>query len=233
MGRYVRFEQTKQDLRIYDTERELWSKYLALDVDYGRINDSILGDMHGDETMRRAMECGDGIRILRQDKWETLCSFIISQNNNIPRIKKIISSLCQALGEQIRAGERVFYSFPTPEKVASAGIEFLTSLKTGFRAKYIYDAAIRFRELPLEDMEHMSFEEADVLLRQIKGVGPKVSSCVLLFAFSHLEAFPVDVWIKRVLQKYYTASPTPLDIRSYGGVAQQYLFYYERYGFSK
>ncbi len=236
-GRYLRLRQSNGVLTLFGTNEcefnKLWYHYLALDEDYSEINTSIISDMQGDKTMRAAVKCGDGIRILHQEKWEALCSFIISQNNNIPRIKKIIAALCEALGEEKVIGGKSYYTFPAPQRVAAAGVEFLYSLKTGFRAKYIYDAAIKFPSLPVDDMERMDFAQADRLLQTIKGVGAKVSSCVLLFAFSHTEAFPVDVWIKRVLDKYYTGDISPLNIGNYGGIAQQYLFYYERYGFSK
>lgn len=236
-GRYLRIRQDDGILTLFGTNErefdELWCRFLSLDEDYSKINESILSEMQDEKTIKSAIECGDGIRILRQEKWETLCSFIISQNNNIPRIKKIISALCESLGDEISVGDRTFYAFPSPERIVNAGIDFLLSLKTGFRAKYILDAATKFPSLPLDDMETMDFSQADELLRTISGVGPKVSSCVLLFSFSQVNAFPVDVWIKRVLEKYYSSGISPLNIKNYGGIAQQYLFYYERYGFSK
>ncbi len=238
MGRYLRVTQDESTLTLHGSdEKELeriWSRYLALDEDYAQINREILENLNGDLVMQNAMITGDGIRILHQEHWEALCSFIISQNNNIPRIKKIIDTLCRELGEEIQVGNRKFHTFPSPKAVLEAGEEFIFSLKTGFRAKYIIDAAQKFSSLPVEDMENgMSYDKAQQLLTDINGVGPKVSSCVLLFGFARYEAFPIDVWIKKVLQKYYNGNFDPGIIGRYAGIAQQYLFYYERYDQSK
>ena len=172
-------------------------------------------------------ECGSGIRILRQHPWETLISFIISQNNNIPRIKKIVESLCREFGEKIECGEQVLYAFPAPEALYNAGESAIFALKTGFRARYIYDAASRVVDgrLNIDALCEMDSDALNEALLEICGVGPKVAACVSLFGFGHTEAFPIDVWVKRIMQKYY---PDGLDIKSlgrYAGVAQQYLFY--------
>jgi len=210
---------------------EVWRRYLSLDTDYDAIHRTIVTALPEDD--RRIMACAadvsQGIRILRQDRWEALCSFIVSQNNNIPRIKKIIETMCRSLGKPIGDGD---YAFPTAEAVFAAGEEKIFSMGTGFRAKYIIDAA----RVVVEDPSFLdsvtacaTYAEADVLLRQIKGVGPKVSACALLFGFGRTEAFPIDVWIRRVMDKYF---PDGLDYTLFGdfaGIAQQYLFYYERY----
>ncbi len=238
-GRYLRAEQTDTEIILHgcgeDDYRNIWHRYLGLDRDYGQVNREILAELDGDAVMARAMDVGDGIRILRQDMWETLCSFIISQNNNIPRIKKIIDSLCRTLGEPINSPDgRVFYTFPSAETVLDAGQDLIFSLRTGFRAKYIIDAARAFPTLPTRQMcGDMTYGEAQSYLTDIKGVGPKVSSCVLLFGFGRHEAFPIDVWIKKVLDKYYGGNFDPSRIGRYAGVAQQYLFYYERYDENK
>ena len=174
------------------------------------------------------MEYGRGIRILRQDGWEALCSFIISQNNNIPRIKKIIENMSKTFGEKI--GDDL-YAFPTAKALYEAGEDKIFELKTGFRAKYIYDAAKKVAngEIDLSLIDKMPTKDALEYLMQIKGVGLKVASCALLFGFNKTDAFPVDVWVKRVLEKYY---PNGLDLDNlgdYAGMIQQYLFYYERY----
>lgn len=175
-----------------------------------------------------ALESGKGIRILRQDPWETLCSFIISQNNNIPRIKKIIASLCALCGDELAEG---IYSFPTAQRVAELGTEGLAPIRAGFRAKYIADAAEKVANgtLLLDNLYDVSLEEAVNALCTVKGVGPKVASCVALFGLGHMDAFPIDVWIKKVLNKYYDESFTPSVFGKYAGIAQQYLFYHERY----
>ncbi|NLY69532.1 MAG: DNA-3-methyladenine glycosylase 2 family protein [Clostridiales bacterium] len=243
-GRRVRFEQPQADtLVIHGASRDdyerIWKRYLALDEDYGAIKADIAEkftpfDKAG--IICAAMERGGGIRVLRQEPWETLCSFIVSQNNNMPRIKKIIAALSEAYGEKFEckteAGERIVCSaFPTPEALAEAGEQAIYALRTGFRAKYIFDAARRVAEgeIDLEAVAKLPTSEAAAELMKIKGVGIKVASCVLLFGFGRTEVFPVDVWVRRVLEKYY---PDSLDISAlgrYAGIAQQYLFYYERY----
>ena len=208
----------------------LWRKYLALDDDYDGIRSAITESCSADTAMSAAMECGGGIRILHQDPWETLCSFIISQNNNIPRIKGIISRMCARFGEPI-GGSGNLYSFPTAESLCTAGTDAIFACGTGFRAKYITDAAekIASGDISIEDVLKMNTEEAANELCRIKGVGPKVAACTLLFGFGKTDAFPIDVWVKRVLAKYYPPEFDPTCFGKYAGLAQQYLFYYERY----
>ena len=160
----------------------------------------------------------------------------MSQNNNIPRIKKIIAALSEEYGEKFeyKSGDgesKTFYSFPTAEALARAGEEALYALRTGFRAKYIYDAARKVAEgeLDLGSIAKLPTSEAAAELMKIKGVGLKVASCVLLFGFGRTEAFPVDVWVRRVLDKYYPDGLDTTALGRYAGIAQQYLFYYERY----
>lgn len=220
-------------LTIYNSTpeefHELWCGYLGLDEDYDAINRSIIGSEafcseDGRRTMIAAVAAGRGIRILRQDPFECLISFIISQNNNIPRIKKIIGALCDTYGEDGR--------FPTAESLVSAGVDGLFALRTGFRAAYIYDAAYRVMHGDIDIAkiaESADFDYCTAELCRIKGVGPKVSACALLFGFHKLEAFPVDVWMKKSIAAHF---PDGLDYKKlgpYAGVAQQYLFYYERY----
>ena len=236
LGKFLRLEQTSaSSVRIYATKEDyerIWKHFLALDEDYGAVRADIKSAFPGDKTMERAMEAGRGIRILRQDSWEALCSFIISQNNNIPRIKGIISNLCRTYGDKIITEDgREFYSFPSAERVLDAGLEGMNGLRTGFRAKYIIAAAkaVCEREIDLEALSKMQTDKALAELCSLYGVGLKVASCVALFGLYKLDAFPVDVWVKRILAKYY---PDGLDISKiggYAGIAQQYLFYYERY----
>lgn len=225
-GRQLTIRKQGEDWLFFDiTEEEFKEKfvpYFDLDRDYGKI----IKSYSNDESITRAAEVGSGIRIFRQDAFETVISFIISANNNIPRIKKIIASLCELLGE--RVGDN--YCFPTPEKIASAGIEGLAPIKAGFRTKYIVDAATRIAngEISLEYIKNCGYENALTELKKIKGVGDKVANCVLLFGFGYLNAFPIDVWVKRVINKYYGEGFDPTALGEYAGVAQQYLFYYER-----
>ncbi len=233
-GKYVVFAQDKEsELYIYGATKkdyyDIWEKYLSLDVDYQKKHDLLLSLKNSH--LERAISLGNGIRILRQDSWEALCSFIISQNNNIPRIKKIISSLCQKYGEKIEFLGSEHYTFPTYQALYEAGVEEIFNLKTGFRAKYIFDACKTLLENEdfLESVKNADFALAQALLCKINGVGPKVAGCVLLFGFDRGEGFPIDIHIKRTLEKYF---PNGLDISLLGdsaGLCQQYLFYYERY----
>ncbi len=232
-GKFIRFEQpNRQTVRIYGINKKdfdsVWCHYLGLDEDYGAIDKDILTRTNNDMTISNAVKYGNGIRILRQDGWEALCSFIISQNNNIPRIKKIIENMSKNFGEKL---DESHYTFPTADALCKAGVNKIFDLKTGFRAKYIYDAAekVSSGKIDLSLIKNMTTNEAIEYLMQIKGVGLKVASCTLLFGFNKTDAFPVDVWVKKVIAKYY---PNGLDITSlgkYGGLIQQYLFYYERY----
>lgn len=217
----------------------IWKPFLALDDDYGAVKSDIasrFGPFDKTGVIGAAMDRGGGIRILRQDPWETLCSFIVSQNNNIPRIKKIIAAMSEAYGDEINCmtpeGKRsTYHTFPTAEALADAGEEAIYALRTGFRAKYIVDAARRVADgsTDLGAIAALPTASAAAELMKIKGVGIKVASCTLLFGFGRTDTFPVDVWVKRVLEKYY---PDGIDIAAlgeYAGIAQQYLFYYERY----
>lgn len=230
-GRYISFAQDGDILTITGTDEgefeSLWRRYLALDEDYTAIKRSVSAAANS-PAMDEAIKFGGGIRILRQDPWEALCSFIISQNNNIPRIKKIIAAMSEKYGEPIGGGR---FAFPTAHALAGAGEDELFALRTGFRAKYIADAArkVASGELDLSAVAGMTHEEAQRVLCTVKGVGPKVASCALLYGFGKTDAFPVDVWMRRALDKYF---PNGLDLAALGpnaGMAQQYLFYYERY----
>lgn len=208
----------------------VWKRFLSLDCDYGKINNEIIAEMQNDPHISRAISIGSGIRILRQEPWEAVCSFIISQNNNIPRIKKIIKTLSMMFGEKIDTPYGVDYAFPTPEALYEAGIDKIAETRVGYRAKHIYDAAkkVALGETDLRKIKTQSTEEAAKALCEINGIGPKVAACALLFGFEKYDVFPVDVWMKKVLCKYYP-DKTPEFFGKYRGIAQQYLFYYERY----
>ena len=171
----------------------IWRDYFDLDRNYSEIIEKISTN----EVLKNASQYGKGIRVLNQPPWETLCSFIISQNNNIKRIKGIISRLCETYGEETPGG----YTFPTAQKLATLTPEDLAPLRAGFRAKYIIDAAqkISSKEVDLEKVKALPFDEAKNELLKIKGVGEKVAQCALLYGFGRIEAFPVDVWVKRIV----------------------------------
>ncbi len=232
-GKFLRFEQPDNTTVIIRgiTKNDFDARfchYLALDEDYSAVDSDILKRMENDETLSKAIEYGSGIRILRQDGWEALCSFIISQNNNIPRIKKIIFNMSKQFGEKI---DDEHYAFPTAQALYEAGSDRIFELKTGFRAKYIFDAAekVANRKIDLTLIDEMTTKEALEYLMQIKGVGLKVASCALLFGFNKTDAFPVDVWVKRILEKYYPQGLCITNLGQFAGMIQQYLFYYERY----
>ena len=228
-GRYLEISQTETDVSFNcdeETYKNLWHTFLDLDNNYSIYIDSFKDD----NVLYEASLFSSGIRLLKQDPWETLCSFIISQNNNIPRIKGIIENMSKAFGEKFLQDGKEYYSFPTAKALFDAGEEKIFSLKTGFRAKYIYDAATKVvsGEIDLNSIFGLNLEDAMHTLMKIKGVGPKVASCVLLFGFSKYDAFPIDVWVKKILANYYSDGiPSHLSGK-HAGIAQQYLFYYER-----
>lgn len=229
-GKYLEVSQDNEKVYFHNTTKEIyedvWHSFFDIDNNYG----SIISSFADDKMLSEAATFSSGIRILKQAPWETLCSFIISQNNNIPRIKGIIENMSIAYGEEFDMNGEKFYSFPTPKALADAGEEKIFALKTGFRAKYIYDAACKIEsgKINLDSIFNMNLEDAMQTLMQIKGVGPKVASCVLLFGFSKYEAFPIDVWVKKILAKYYADGVSSHLCGSNAGIAQQYLFYYER-----
>ena len=226
MGHYLRIRQLGEtDFLFMDTNMEqfkqIWEPYFDLNVDYGAIKTALAAD----PVMAQATQYAPGLRILRQDGWEALCTFIISQNNNIKRIRGIVERLCQCFGEPIEGG----YDFPTPPRLAEASLEDLAPLRSGFRAKYLLDAARKVAggQVDLSRVPQLSYEEAQNYLQQIKGVGPKVADCALLFGFYRMEAFPMDVWMKRAMKSLYPEG-LPEAVQPYRGIAQQYLFHYAR-----
>lgn len=243
-GKTVLFLQNPRNpdtIAVINADREdcisRWIPYLALDVDYDAIDRFLMDALPEDEdrlVMERAVSFGRGIRILRQDPFEAVISFIISQNNNIPRIKKIIAALCESLGEETDVPRT--YAFPTADAICQRGLAGLAPIRAGFRGKYILDAAekIASGEVNLGEIERCAdFNAALAMLQRINGIGPKVGSCALLFGFGRTEAFPVDVWMKKSLARHFPKRIDTAAFGQYAGIAQQYLFYYERYGGSQ
>lgn len=199
------------------TEQEftdVWYNYLDLSTDYSELKRRFSED----ETLSKACSYAGGIRILRQDSWEALSSFIISQNNNIPRIKGIIGRLTEHYG-----------GYPSAERLKDETAESFGFLRAGFRAGYLEDAVRRVLsgELDLKEVAKLPLADAQKQLMTIKGVGPKVAMCTLLFGMYRLDAFPVDVWVKRVLERWYP-NGLPECVKGCEGIAQQYLFHYIR-----
>ncbi|ERI98445.1 MULTISPECIES: DNA-3-methyladenine glycosylase family protein [Eubacteriales] len=182
--------------------------------------------------LRRAVAFAPGIRLLRQDPWEALCSFILSQNNNIPRIQKIVRALTALLGQPLAhpdAPGTVLHTFPTAERLARCTLEELAPIRAGFRAKYILDAArqVATGRLDLDAVAALPLEEARAALCQIRGVGPKVADCALLYGLGRWEVVPMDVWMKRAMAQLFPKG-FPRYLRGYEGLAQQFLFHYCR-----
>lgn len=219
---------------------EVWVDYFDINTDYENITETLAAK---DEWMAKAVAFGKGIRILRQDPWEMLISFIISQNKSIPHIKACLKNISSKFGIPINGvdnREEQYYSFPTPQELFRATEEELRECKVGFRAPYIMDACQKVisGEIILNDLYIMPIEEAKAKLMTIKGVGPKVADCILLFAYSRMELFPTDVWIKRVIEGLYFEGKDMKveEIQKFAakyfgdlaGYAQQYLFFYGR-----
>ncbi len=225
LGKVLKIRETETELELNITKEEfenVFFHYFDFERDYKKI-DEILTE---DERFKKASKYAAGIHILNQQPFETLCSFIISQNNNIPRIKGIIRRFCETAGKPLSDGE---YSFPDADVVAQMTAEDFAPLRAGFRVKYLMDAADKVArgEVSLDISADMPLEEAEAELCKIKGVGKKVADCVLLFSLGRMDAFPSDVWIKRVMAKLFPGG-LPERFSPYAGIAQQYLYHYSR-----
>jgi len=215
---------------------ELWIDYFDLNRDYSEIKIKI-----EDDKIKDILEFGKGIRILNQDEWEILVSFIISANNRILMIKRVIDNLSKNFGEYIGTYRgKEYFSFPSVEKINSLDEKDLRLMKTGFRAKYIKDAADKVTKNKnwLYQLKNLPYDLALEEIKIIKGVGDKVGNCILLFSMNKYEAFPVDIWMKRIMEEIYDINGKSEEIRKkseklfgeYSGFVQQYLFYYASQG---
>jgi N-glycosylase/DNA lyase len=210
--------------------------YFDLDTDYADIKDKV----NTDDIMEKAVRFGEGIRILNQDEWEVMISFMISANNRIPMIKKVIENLSINFGDYICTyREKDYYSFPTAEKLSGVPVEKIMECKAGFRSERIKEAARRFltEKDTIYDLKNRTYEEGLEYLKSYKGIGDKVANCILLFSMRKFETFPVDVWVRRVMQSLYVDRNTSdkfircyaeEKFGKYSGYAQQYLFFYAR-----
>jgi len=225
-GRQLMLHMKEENLVMKDTDLEefesIWKSYLDLGRDYSQIKSLYSIDEH----LSKAVAFSPGLRVMRQDPWETLITFILSQNSNIPRIKKMVLELCIHFGKKLPTGG---CAFPTPENLASLNIEDLAPIKTGYRAPYILDAArcVAEGKTDLTSLDRQTTDEIKNKLQEIHGVGPKVAECVLLFGFGRVEVCPMDVWIKRVMHTLYPKG-LPKEFLPTAGIAQQYLFHYAR-----
>ncbi len=235
----VRIQYQSQTLLIENSTLEdytqIWHSYFDFDRDYSCIKEML----EKDPVLKRAIHYGWGMRILNQDPWETLISFILSANNNIQRIRQIIKRLSIAYGKPVFFDGLEYHTFPTPQVLTSASDADLRLCGCGYRAPYIKETArmVKEGELPLSDLQHYPYGEAFARIQSCMGVGPKVADCILLFSLGQTTAFPVDVWVKRVMEHYYCSAPMSVKgikdlaidlFGAYGGLAQQYLFYYAR-----
>ena len=226
-----------QTLRISGVDeaavRDFWINYLDLNTDYNHLcGELCLIDKH----IKNAIDFSRGLRLLRQPFFETLISFIVSQNNNVPRITGIIDKLCTAFGDELTDGR---FAFPTPEGLSRLTVDDFTKLGAGYRSAYLYAIAQKYvaGEINPKDISSMNYLDARNFLISLPGVGPKVADCVLLFSGVHSEAFPTDVWVKRTMLNLYglkTAEEITAFAATYfgekAGIAQQYLFHYARKG---
>ena len=232
----------ENDLIIFDnTNKEdfenIWFDYFDLGRNYGEIKNQL---KVMDEYLEKATEFGKGIRILQQDGWEMLISFIISANNRIPMIQRAINNLSERYGKFI--GEyrgKKYYAFPTPEELSTVSVEDIRACQTGFRDKYIKSVVDYVDENDEDVLSYRKLDTSECIKELVKfnGVGPKVADCIALFGMQKYDTFPVDVWVKRVMEEFYVEDNLSLPkIRKFAldkfgdlaGFAQQYLFYYAR-----
>ncbi len=238
-GKVLKIAKEENSFRFFNTTlsdfEKIWKSYFDFDRDYLKIQKILSAD----KVLEDAIKSGGGIRLLMQDTFETIISFIISSNNNIPRIKLIIERFCSLFGEKIISPFGEFYSFPTIDTLKNIRLCDLAPIKAGFRDKYIIDAIekISSGEVCLDALATMDYDGAKKELLKIKGIGEKVANCILLFGLGKYNAFPIDVWVKRVMSHYYFNDGEPTcdlaefadsKFGNYSGFAQQYLFYHAR-----
>ena len=218
--------------------KKICEDYFSLDEDYEKIKENL---SKIDDNLKTSIKFGEGIRILHQDLWETIISFIISANNNIPRIKGIIERISKKYGKKIIFEEKEYYTFPTAKELSKATVEDLRNLGLGFRDVRVFETTrkIHIKEVDLEELK----KEKDICkieeeLLSLPGVGPKVADCIMLFSLKKYQVFPIDVWVRRVMSELYfeNKEQKPQKIKEFvknyygerAGLAQQYLFYWRR-----
>lgn len=234
-GKQIWCRKTPNGMELFPVTPEemeaIWKGYFDLDFCYPPED----ARFSSDAVLREAAQCCAGLRILRQEPFETIITFILSANNNIARIRGIVKKLCELAGEPIAPG---CFAFPAPQALAGQSEEALRACGAGYRARYVLETARKVAEgYDLERFYGMEYAAARAELCELSGVGPKVADCILLFAYQKREAFPADVWIRRMLEELYGFTPKSdkeiLQFASehfggYGGLAQQYLFHYMR-----
>lgn len=229
MGRAVNIKYSSGDIIITGAEDEdmpLWEQYLDTARDYGAIKEKISVV----PAVKEAVGYGGGIRILKQEFFETLISFIISQQSSIPKIKRSVEMLCRAYGEPVPLLGKTYYTFPSPEALRGVTEADYEAFGVGYRAKYIERAVrgVLDKEIDPAALSEMTTKEAKKSLLNIYGVGNKVADCILLFSLARFDSFPKDVWIKRVVEEDLGGQDGEKLFGEYSGFAQQYLFYWKR-----
>ena len=247
--RVIEIVQNEDEVTIHNTNlsdfEEIWKDYLDLNTNYSELKEELAKD----EILRKSVEFGYGIRILNQEPFEMLISFIVSARNSIPAIMKTIKKISERWGDKIEYKGNTYYAFPTPEQIKDATLEEIKDTGASFRSKYILDTIGKVNEAlenpdneelkiyNLDYIKSLNTDECHVALQQFMGVGAKVADCIMLFSMAKKSAFPVDVWVKRAMIHFYLAPDVSLNkIRVFGrdkfgelsGLAQQYLFYYAR-----
>lgn len=215
----------------FDCSREefdgLWRHYFDLDADYSHLTGR--ADPR-DRFLQEALRYGQGLRILRQDPWETMISFIISQRKNIPAIAAAVEAMCRRFGDRKADKYGEFYDFPTAARIAGLDIGDLLECSLGYRAKYVLSAAKRVAQgkTDLISLESLSSEDLYQSLLEVDGIGAKVANCVMLFAYHRVDAFPIDVWIERMINTEYEGRFPCERYQGCAGILQQYIFFYAR-----
>jgi N-glycosylase/DNA lyase len=253
LGKVIELKEDGSNVLIYNSTEEevknVWIKYFDLDRDYSEIK----AELSKDSLLRESIEFGYGVRVLNQDPFEMLLSFIISARNNIPSIKKTVNKISMKWGKEIEYNGNIYYTFPKILDIKDAKLEEIQETGASFRSKYLVDTiqnvysainrnsktndAEELSKYDLDYIKSLNDDECHAALQEFKGVGSKVAECIMLFSMEKTSAFPVDVWVKRAMIHFYGAEEASLNkIRIFGrnkfgnlaGFAQQYLFYYAR-----
>jgi len=237
-NRYIQIWQKGNMLFFTGAEEEYIRNYFQLDLDL----ESVLSGINRDTHISSAIENCYGLRIIKQPEWECIASYICATNMNIPRIMGCIEKISKRLGRKIPYKKEEIFEFPHPTDIAGSDLCNLCECRLGYRAEYLYETARHVLEFPelIPSIYKLPYEKAKTRLMEMKGIGPKAADCILLFAFNKYESFPVDVWIRRIMNRYYLASDLsgPLSLNEYkktgdfardyfgsfAGYAQEYLF---------
>ncbi len=232
MDRLVYIQQVSvEEYELFCTKKEyesFWKNYLDMGTDYEEFSKDI---PRSDKFLTKASVYSKGIRILRQDPWEMLISFIISQRRSIPAIKTSIEKLCEKFGEKISDGRGGYcYAFPCAKRLATAELDDILACSVGYRAQYILEAArqVASGAINLDALQKLDDENLLKALMSIYGVGVKVANCIMLFGYHRIGAFPIDVWIQRMIDTHYDGHFPIEKYEGYAGVLQQYIFFYGR-----